>query len=290
MDEDARGTGPSAVPARIAIDVLACPGCRGDISETSAEELSCTQCARTFPIDRGVVRMLPENPMRAGGWDLKLRPDQVRADPDGEGKTIPALEDRRFRQGSESRRKNARERAIVDWFLGRAPKGSWIVDVPCGMGRFSDLAHRRETRLCSIDLNHELVLHASTRVPGSSALSVQGDIAALPLRSGSMNAAICVRISFYLEDGELRSTLAEVGRVAKDILMSYRSSRSPVAWLRRLRKRRSGGKSAGKHYRSYAQIRELAAAAGLRVAGKIPYPAFLHLTQFVWLTREESSA
>ncbi len=97
------------------IDVLACPGCRSGIAEAAPDLLSCTGCGRTFPVDDGVVRMLPEQTAPAGGWGVELPPEKYRT---GSENRVPQLEDRRFQSGTDSRRKNDRERAIVDWFLG----------------------------------------------------------------------------------------------------------------------------------------------------------------------------
>ena len=158
------------------------------------------------------------------------------------------------------------------------------------MGRLSDLALRREARLCSVDLNLDLARYASTRVDGPRPLCIQGDITALPLAENSMDAAACVRISQYFDDAALTAVLREVARVSGDILLSYRSSRSPVSWPRRFRKYLAGGSASIKRYRSRRQIGEIAAAAGLRFAKPPPHSLFFYLTQFVRLTRTEPPA
>ncbi len=248
--------------------ILACPSCRASVVSDGPEGVRCSQCERKFPIVQGVLRMLPENTQMVGGWQES-----------------PGYGYGRFEAKGSSRRKNDRERAIVEWFLKQFPEGAWMLDVPCGMGRFSDLAHERGARLCSIDLVLEHTVAASKCVEAAEPLCVQGDITALPLQSDSMDAAICVRISHYFEDDALSEILKEVSRVAKDVLLSYRNSRTPVAWWRSLRmwvRRRDTG---GKRYRSSARIMKIAESVGLTRVGKPPQSGALHLGQFIWLRR-----
>lgn len=270
--------------------VLACPSCRGAIEPGPAESLRCAGCGKTFPVTDGVARMLPQTTHAGGGWGLESEHAPGEAAP-----ARPADEEPehgygygRFMAKPSSRRKNARERAIVDHFVAQLPKGAWIADVPCGMGRFSDIVLGREARLCSIDLNVDHVLYAAKRIPGKSPLCLQGDITALPLRSGAMDAAICVRMSHYFDDAALVRILTELARVARDVLLSYRNANTPVAWWRLWRKSLREREGTVKTYRSASQVRDLAEAAGLRVEGSLPHSRFLHrlhLVQFAWLRR-----
>ena len=238
--------------------VLACPACGGAVTE----RLGCETCAREFPFENGVLRMLPDHP-RAGGWDAPA----------------PNYELSRFEGTAGRRRKNRRERAVVEGFLSSLPAGVWIVDVPCGEGRFSDLAIARGLKLCSIDVNLDHALAAAARAPGT--LCIQGDLTALPLRPASMAAAICVRASYYFDDDTLARVLDALGRSAPRVLLSYRDPATLVGWWKRVRGHASVKPEKN---RTRAQIGAIAERAGLRLVGRAPRLPIREM-RFVELTK-----
>jgi len=224
--------------------VLACPACGGVVTE----RLACAGCAREFPFENGVIRMLPDQP-QAGGW----------AAPD------PNYELERFEGSAGRRRKNRRERARVDRFLATLPAGSWVADAPSGEGRFSDLVLARGHKLCSIDVNLDHARATAARAPGS--LCIQGDLTALPLRPGSMAAMLCVRVSYYFDDDTLARVLGALGRAAPRVLLTYRDPSTLGGWWKRVRGRASDKPEKN---RTRAQIGGIAGRAGLRLVGRAP--------------------
>ena len=42
------------------LDILACPVCKGSLSETEAEKLQCSKCHRLYPIRDGIPILLAE--------------------------------------------------------------------------------------------------------------------------------------------------------------------------------------------------------------------------------------
>jgi len=255
------------------LDVLACPSCQGAISPS----LECKGCGRSFTTCGSVLQMLPEAPQSGGYWGTQLV-SMVEFGQQG----TPTYHHDRF-STLRGRWKNLRERAIVDGFLARLPRGSWVVDVPCGMGRFEDLALRRGLRACGIDLNLDHVTYAAGQIASSKVLWIQGDLAALPLRSDTMAAALCIRVSYYFDDDTLAQILAGVGRVAFEVLLSYRDVGSVVGQWKSIRGRTS--KSPWKN-RTFRQISNIAEQAGLRVAHGIRRRIRLHDMQFVHLLKE----
>lgn len=265
--------------------LLRCPSCRGAVIVAGAEGLRCGSCPRTFPIRDGVVQMLPEEPKAGGGWGVNLGEESKRKDPERNGAEKPNYEFGRFEAKASSRRKNDRERAIVDGFLAALPAGAGVLDAPCGMGRFSDLALARGAKLVSVDLAFEHAAYAAARESGKSPLCIQGDLTALPLKNDAVAAALVIRVSHYFDDETLQRVLVEAGRVAPEVLLSYRSSRSPIAWRSALLRRLRGRGPSPKVNRSLAQIVAIASAAGLDFVERPPRSSFFHLVQFVRLRR-----
>ena len=262
--------------------LLRCPACRGTVIVAGTEGLRCSSCPRTFPIRSGVVQMLPEEPKAGGGWGTHLTAESIRTEG---GAEKPNYEFGRFEARPASRRKNDRERGIVDWFLAKLPQGAPLLDAPCGMGRFSDLALARGAKLVSIDLAFEHAAYAANRESGKSPLCIQGDLTALPLKNDAVAAALVIRVTHYFDDETLQRVLVEAGRVAPEILLSYRSSRSPIAWRSALLRRLRGRGPSPKTNRSLAEIVKVAASAGLDFVEQPPRSSFFHLVQFARFKR-----
>jgi len=253
------------------LDVLACPECRGNISPA----LNCISCGHTFETAGKVLRMLPGAPNPGGHWGTHL-PSIFKLGQAG----TPRYHHDRFTSTIRGQWKNFRERAVVDTFLRRFPKGSRLVDMLCGMGRFSDLAHKRGLRYCGIDLNLDHVTYASEQTKDDRTLWIQGDLSAPPLRSSSMAAALCVRVSYYFDDDTLACILSGVKRISKEILLSYRDAGSMVGRWKSMRRRSSGKLSKN---RTFSQVRDIAVQAGLRVMGGPFRLIALHHMQFIHL-------
>jgi SAM-dependent methyltransferase/uncharacterized protein YbaR (Trm112 family) len=282
---------PAPAPAKSAafpaehLPLLQCPSCRGPVTG-AAEGLRCTGCPRTFPLKEGVLQMLPDETRQGGGWGVNLGEDSLRKDPEAGGAEKPNYEHGRFEARPSSRRKNDRERFIVDWFLSKFPAGAPVLDAPCGMGRFSDVALARGAKLVSVDLAFEHAAYAATRVPGQTPLCIQGDLTALPLRNDAVAAGLVIRVTHYFDAETLQRVLTEAGRVAPELLISYRSAWSPIAWRSALLRRLRGRGPSPKTNRSLKEILRIADLAGLAMVERPPKSNPLHLVQFVRLRRK----
>jgi hypothetical protein len=153
------------------------------------------------------------------------------------------------------------------------------------MGRFSDVALARGAKLISIDLAFEHAAYAASRVPGQSPLCIQGDLTALPLRDDAAAAALVIRVTHYFDAETLQRIFTEAGRVAPEILVSYRSVWSPIAWRSALLRRLRGRGPSPKTNRSLKEILRIAGLAGLELVERSPRSNFMHLVQFVRLKR-----
>ncbi len=103
-------------------------------------------------------------------------------------------------------------------FATSLPPDARIVDVGCGNGRHARTLAASGHLVVAVDFARNLLVigrrGSRGRTWGHRILWVQGDAAVLPLRSGSMDAAVCVAVLHHLPTaGERVGALRELGRV-----------------------------------------------------------------------------
>ena len=109
------------------------------------------------------------------------------------------------------------EQKIIEDMLDDLNMGSWILDVPCGEGRFFEFYHRKGFIYRGIDIEPEQLNAAVTRVKDPmKARLVQGSILALPLQDKTVDATVMCRITRWLSPNECVQAFKEVQRVSRD--------------------------------------------------------------------------
>ncbi len=101
-------------------------------------------------------------------------------------------------------------------FLDRVDGGAVGLDVGCGNGRHVSPLSDVVDRVFALDLSRGLLAEARSRMrdDGHQASLVQGDAAALPVATGSVDVAISVATIHHLSDRDTRvESLREIGRV-----------------------------------------------------------------------------
>ncbi|MHC4342248.1 MAG: class I SAM-dependent methyltransferase, partial [Planctomycetota bacterium] len=147
-------------------------------------------------------------------------------------------------------RRRRLSRRIETWRLRRAAEGSGrLLDMPCGAGRFAAFV--------SCDRSPGMVRLAKER----SARVVRADAFALPFKSGSFDAALCVRLVHHFEADERRRALRELARVANRAVVTYFGTSGPKA-----RRRAAKSKRRTRRAVDSSEFRSDCEAAGWRVA------------------------
>jgi len=133
-----------------------------------------------------------------------------------------------------------RERNIVGKILKRLnEKCISILDVPCGYGRFSELFLKRSLSLTSIDISLPMVLTNREHSPRTSSGHhfLVGDIRHLPLKDGSFDCIVTIRLFQHIHEPSIRiQILKEIYRVARRIVVvsfyRYNLLHSAERWVR----------------------------------------------------------
>lgn len=113
--------------------------------------------------------------------------------------------------------------------------GRRIVDVGCGTARLAALLAAHGAKVIGIDLDAAMLAVAATRLPAGL---VRADAAALPLRDGSVDAAVAVATLEFTTDPE--KVLAEMARITRPggrVVAAVLNPTSPWGWTSRVRYR-----------------------------------------------------
>ena len=160
--------------------------------------------------------------------------------------------------------------------LPERPQGR-ALDLGCGTGVMLDRLGTRYPRVVGLDLSQEMLegYDLSRLRPGLTVELLRGDMAALPLRSGSFDAVVCRSALHHMDDEA--GVLAEIARILKPdgrLVLGEPANDNLLTRAARafVRRRKSYGKihTIDRAY-TRGQLRELLAGAGLRVVREVRF-------------------
>lgn len=112
-----------------------------------------------------------------------------------------------------------REQRVVSMLLERTPvqKGSRVLDVPVGTGRFFSSYKNQGYRSIGIDASPDMVSEAEQKAEDIGYRDVElivGDIFDLPLASDSAALSVCIRLLNWFDFSGFQRALSELRRVS----------------------------------------------------------------------------
>lgn len=253
---------------------LACPDCGGAIAR-QGEQVACASCGAVFPV--------------CGGIPVFARFGTVE---DGTGGK-PALTSEKYQQNyqdvSEATRYNEmytsrfskrwstqREFALLKQLLSSQSRCASLLDLPSGGGRLSpQIAQYTDLLLeCDIALGQVQYGRRHGCVPGTRQFWMTASGFHIPLKNGSVDGVVCVRLSHHLPTAaERERLLRELLRVAnRFVIMTFFDHHSLKNLGRRLRQ--PFDRKPPKMTMTVARVRELAAEGG---ADLVSCPALSHI-------------
>lgn len=136
--------------------------------------------------------------------------------------------------GAGGQRRDERTRRAVERGLTRLGSLGAILDVPCGAGRFSAWLSQATPRYVGADAAVPMLHQARGKC---AAPFVAADLARLPFRDASFDAALCIRLMHLVRESELRQAfLRELARVARrGVVLDYLQAESLKVWYARAR-------------------------------------------------------
>lgn len=131
-----------------------------------------------------------------------------------------------------------REQALVARLMGRLPRGSSILDVPFGTGRFVGVYATHGHRVYGLDISSDMLVEARRAHPGASTVQglIRGDAESLPLANRAVDYVLCMRLLNLTPLSVVRAVVSEFSRIArKGIILEVRVRRQ-LGWIRLIQK------------------------------------------------------
>lgn len=116
----------------------------------------------------------------------------------------------RVRQGQKWR---AEHSAVAE--LLRDYRGSSVLDIPCGTGRFSEIYSQLGITATGMDISADMRMLSEAR----GVRAILGDIRSIPVPDKSYDVVVCVRLLNWLTDADLQLAWSEMRRVARKCIV-----------------------------------------------------------------------
>lgn len=198
---------------RVLLDILACPHCQGslipdsDVDPMEHGHLSCTGCARTWPVVEGVPNFVEEH-SRAREVFTAQWYDRVLGGFERDGQLYghdPVV--------------------LMNWLFDTAfstpPPGSWALDAGCGSGEKAAAVARAwpEINVLAMDIADSVQMLAVAMRDVKNLHVIQADINRPPIRWGAISRLWAYNVVNLTPDAKaafnvLRRTLAPRGQMA----------------------------------------------------------------------------
>ncbi len=105
------------------------------------------------------------------------------------------------------------EQEVMARLIGELPRGTSILDVPLGTGRYLPFYERGEHRVIGLDISADMMRKAGAG--DALAATVLGDVTAIPLADRSVDYVVSTRLMNWLPAPLLDRAIAELARVAR---------------------------------------------------------------------------
>lgn len=108
----------------------------------------------------------------------------------------------------------------VKEYLNRALRGTSILDIPCGTGRFFPYYRERQFKFIGMDISLDMLDQAQKKAAYDHQVEL-GDIFNIDT-CNIFDVVVCIRFMNLIEADDLKLALAELQRVGRRIIFSFR--------------------------------------------------------------------
>lgn len=175
-----------------ALELLRCPSCGRQV-ESTGDALRCPD-GHEWPIRQGVGVFVPDQDYSSSFGFQWNRFDKVQLDHPGDAES-----EETFAQKTGLRPEDVKDRTVLD--------------VGCGMGRFSDVVSRWGARVVGLDLSDAVYAAGRNLADRDNVTILQADVFDLPLRDASFDIAFSIGVLHHTPD--TRRAFMQIPRVVK---------------------------------------------------------------------------
>ena len=130
-----------------------------------------------------------------------------------------------------------REQDVVAQCLRQLPRGSTILDVPIGTGRFIELYAGCDHHVYGLDVSRDMLAQARAQagIHDAKLTPALGEAESLPLLDRSVDYVLCVRLLNWVPLPVLANMLSEFDRVSRNGVLIHVRSRNALGLAELLR-------------------------------------------------------
>jgi len=253
--------------------LLICPACQGRLS-IGAAAIECSTCGAVYAIRDGVPLLAVHG--TSATWGEPQGTAQSEAYQEAYERVDRAvIYNRNYRAQLLKRSSTRREYELLRRHVGRVGRSRIILDLPCGGGRLTPAFADSADLVIEADIAIGQVLYgraeSSVRTPR---IWMTASAFHIPLKDGSVDGTVCVRLSHHLPTAaERERLLRELLRVSRRfVIMTYFDHHSLKNTLRRITRPFNG--KPPKMTMMTADVAKLANASGARL---VDAPALSHI-------------
>lgn len=267
-------------------ELLICPSCATGLAIGPAS-MDCTDCGASYPLRDGIALLAIRGTSETWG---EPQANEQSTSYQGEYQRIDraAAYNLSYRQRLLKRSSTQREFKLIRQHIERVGPSRIILDLPCGGSRLTPAFADSAALVIEADIAHGQVLFG--RAESSVATPrvwMTASAFHIPLRDGSVDGTVCVRLSHHLPTAaERERLLTELLRVSRRfVIMTFFDHHSLKNVLRRLR--RPFDRKPPKMTMTTARVAELAHERGARLVAAPPLSRIGSGHRYALITKDQ---
>ena len=194
----------------------------------------------------------------------------------------------KYNQALVGTKKHTREMKALDLAIRDIPRGSRVLDFPCGTGRLYTLLQDRGFEVTAVDSSYHMAATARRNRKGPG---IQGpgfavsDVLKTAFCNDAFDAVICNRLFHHFYEAEIRrKALSELARISKGpVILSYYSTHCLDAFTFKFKNGLRGQNPTDRVPISPSVLAEDSKSAGLAVVREIPSRSIVSMQTYAVL-------
>lgn len=147
------------------------------------------------------------------------------------GETATGYDDKRLKQDKWHEEQALIENMLLHWT--KVPSDRYILDIPCGTGRFIRFAEDNQLHYYGLDISRDMLAQAQAKVKKPIWIRAieHGSVLDIPYEDDNFDISLMIRLTRYLSPKERTRAMRELQRVTMhSIILTARVQDHPYAY------------------------------------------------------------